>query len=1329
MRADNGLEPGEPMTNDGPCSSRRGAAARAARASVCAAIACSALLIGAGAAQAASSHVLAGSFGAPGSGAGELSLAANSGVAVNATTHDIYIADTENHRVAEFDSAGTFVRAWGWGVADGVSEELQSCTLSCSAGLSGAGAGQFEAPTFIAVDNDPSSPSFEDVYVADTGDRLVTKFDATGKLEEAWGDHQNAKEEAEPNGQLSGAGSTGGPFLNEFGSSVAGVAVDLTGNLWVYTTNSRMVEFDQSGTFTKEWGGNGARQAGIAVDGAQNVYLVNGFEQVEKLTPEGSPLGTLTTAPEEGNGVNAPTGLAVDQTRGEVYVDSGKSVRHISRACNPSFGPCPAEETFGFPQLSAGAGVAVDSSNATVYAVDSASGLLYEFTQALEVDTGPATDVTASAATATGSIDPEGSPVTGCRFEYGESEEYGKSVPCSGPSELTTPASVQAELTGLRGGITYHYRLVAKNEAGGLVHGEDETFSTSPTAVIAALSTLGMTGDSAELSATVNPVGIPITSCHFDYGTTTSYALSVPCAQSPGAIGSGNSPVPVSATIGGLSPNTTYHWRLVVVDENGATESADQTFVFTTTNASLPDGRQYELVTPVRKNGGLIGKLFAFIPPQVAGDGSRVIAATDQCFPGAPSCVGDRQNNGEPYEFLRTSSGWTPHPLAAPATTFATSSYWSFNPNADTVLFSVPSPPAGQDDFYAREASGAFAHIGSIGEGPKLGNYENLTKEGMLSTADLSHVVYETFAPAWSFDETESERSSLYERVGTGGGQPLLVGVTGASGSTSLVSRCGVRLGNPEQGFSKLYRSLSEDGRTVFFTASRCSSGSGGNEGVEVPASELYARIDGERGDAHTVLISGPTTESCTTSECKENTDAEKQAERARDASYAGASADGSTVVFADTQQLTDTATQDPASSDTAFQCGSTTNEASGCNLYASICPTPCAQPATERRLVDISAAPAGGPRVQTTLTISPDGSHIYFVAKGVLSEAPNARGQIAHSGSENLYVYERDAAFPQGHLAFIAGLSEGDLGRLGSANVTPDGRRLVFLSRRGLTADAARAEGPAQVYEYDDESKSLTRLSIGQNGFNNNGNAGVGDARLSTPFSVDEATSVPERSDPTMSHDGAYVFFQSPIALTPQALSNVQVGSLDGEPLYAQNVYEYHEGKVSLISDGKDVSVGAGFPPRGVELLGSDASGENVFFSTADPLVTQDTDTQLDIYDAHLCSAGSPCIPQTAPPSPACEAEACHGPPGGAPAQQTPGSATFSGEGNLPPTTAPKPKPLTRAQKLAKALKSCRTKHNRHKRTVCERQARKKYGTPAKKAARHHAAKKGSHR
>jgi hypothetical protein len=130
------------------------------------------------------------------------------------------------------------------------------------------------------------------------------------------------------------------------------------------------------------------------------------------------------------------------------------------------------------------------------------------------------------------------------------------------------------------------------------------------------------------------------------------------------------------------------------------------------------------------------------------------------------------------------------------------------------------------------------------------------------------------------------------------------------------------------------------------------------------------------------------------------------------------------------------------------------------------------------------------------------------------------------------------------------------------------------------------------------------------------------------------------------------------------------------------------------------------------VALFGVDPSGGDVFFTTADQLVPQDAESQMVLYDARE-EGGFP-APLLAP---GCVGETCRGTPAAAPMFATPSSATFSGSGNLPPPV--KAVVLTRAQKLAKALKACRTKHNKHKRVVCERQARKRYGpTKAKKAS-----------
>jgi hypothetical protein len=135
--------------------------------------------------------------------------------------------------------------------------------------------------------------------------------------------------------------------------------------------------------------------------------------------------------------------------------------------------------------------------------------------------------------------------------------------------------------------------------------------------------------------------------------------------------------------------------------------------------------------------------------------------------------------------------------------------------------------------------------------------------------------------------------------------------------------------------------------------------------------------------------------------------------------------------------------------------------------------------------------------------------------------------------------------------------------------------------------------------------------------------------------------------------------------------------------------------------------------------LAGASVSGRDVFFNTTDRLVAGDTDTQLDFYDARICSSGDPCVSEPGGSVAACGGEACHGIPSGTPPSPAAPSATFSGAVNPAPPVPVKPKPVGRAQKLAMALKACRKKHNRHKRFACERSARRRYSSGASKHSR----------
>ena len=103
----------------------------------------------------------------------------------------------------------------------------------------------------------------------------------------------------------------------------------------------------------------------------------------------------------------------------------------------------------------------------------------------LNVITGEAMAVTRTTAKLTGTVNPGGSPVTECEFEYGTSPgSLTSSVECSPePGSGSAPEAVSAEITestALRPNTTYYFRLVAENEAGTPVEGAEEHFTTLP---------------------------------------------------------------------------------------------------------------------------------------------------------------------------------------------------------------------------------------------------------------------------------------------------------------------------------------------------------------------------------------------------------------------------------------------------------------------------------------------------------------------------------------------------------------------------------------------------------------------------------------------------------------------------------------------------------------------------------------------------------------------------------------------------------------------------------------------------------------------------------
>jgi hypothetical protein len=721
---------------------------------------------------------------------------------------------------------------------------------------------------------------------------------------------------------------------------------------------------------------------------------------------------------------------------------------------------------------------------------------------------------------------------------------------------------------------------------------------------------------------------------------------------------------------------------VALAEEGCPNESLRQGF-----SAVLPDCRAYEQVTPVYKQG--VGAHM----DAVSSDGSRAIVASIGNF-------GDAQNNvalSSFYELSRGASGWVERTVEPSGAQFPWSFYVDAAPDLSRTLWEAraSSESIFDFDYWVRDAGGAMHDLGPVfppsqtAGPPGLGEPTGgATAHYAGGSSDLSRVLFELMGQGlpgnrWPGDTTPSVEStpSLYEYVLGHAGPPALVGV---DDSGRLISECGVTAGgytsSGSLGLPPPSGGVSADGSVVFFGVAGSDRY---NCGLREPlVEEVYARLNG----SSTVAISEPAPNlECTSVACL--------GAPLGDAEFVAASRDGSRAFFTSTQQLTDGASEDSTPGDTAMTIGggcSNTSGVGGCNLYEYDFNSPVG-----RNLVLVSGGDPD-PRVQGVVRVSEDGSHVYFVARGVLTHAANEFGAVAVSGADNLYVFERDAAFPAGRVAFVAGLSPQDApdwgvkpGGLdregGEAAVTPDGGFLVFPSVADLTPDDTSTV--AQIFRYDAGSGELVRVSVGAGGFNNDGNTSTLPASI--PIYNGTVSRVAARVATTasaVSGDGSVVVFESADGLTP--------GALNAQPLengargFAENVYEYRGGVVSLISDGRDTSAGQ-FNSSLVEVEGTVGSGRDVFFLTADPLVAQDGDTQVDIYDARA-GGGFPGEPVAG----GCAGEACRGALSSAPGLAGAGSASYAGAGNLAPVTSPLVKQPVKAKPKKRKVKP--RKHKR---------------------------------
>jgi hypothetical protein len=361
-------------------------------------------------------------------------------------------------------------------------------------------------------------------------------------------------------------------------------------------------------------------------------------------------------------------------------------------------------------------------------------------------------------------------------------------------------------------------------------------------------------------------------------------------------------------------------------------------------------------------------------------------------------------------------------------------------------------------------------------------------------------------------------------------------------------------------------------------------------------------------------------------------------------------------------------------------------------------------------RLTDLTGAGEAGERANVLGVIgaSEDGAYVYFVANGALASGAAAGScQVTQPATTcNLYLRH------EGVTTFIATLSGEDNELLAfapnplpgdwqpgladrTAQVTPDGRHIVLMSRESLTHYPSH--GVQEVYVYDAGTTTMLCASCDPSGA----------PPLAANFRT-AAVVTPGRSDVSLprwiTDDGSRVFFNSEQALVPQATNGLMA------------VYEWeHNGAGSCRRAGGCIYLLSGGASKdGAVFAEASASGNDVFMVTRARLVPQDGLETFKMYDARV---GAP----RPPAATACSGTGCQGVPPAPPIFATPSSVTFNGAGNYPPTPPVKGKTAAqiRAEKLAKALSTCRKKYKKQKkkRAACEKTARKAYGSTAKKA------------
>jgi hypothetical protein len=821
--------------------------------------------------------------------------------------------------------------------------------------------------------------------------------------------------------------------------------------------------------------------------------------------------------------------------------------------------------------------------------------------------------------------------------------------------------------------------------------------------------------DLMTLEGRVDPNGFAVGECRFLYGTTTEYGESTPCVPAAATLGSGNGDVSVTATTEPLDPNTTYHYRLQASNPGGTAQGEDRTFTTgpsgpdSCPNAAiraeqgakalhLPDCMALEMVSPPVKNQQYARG------PSVSADGDHVLFKSSAALGGTPVRI---QVAGDLYVASRGPSGWQTASTSPPP------AFLQAEPEEPEVASLSPDfshwallagtgdkPVLGVAQVFESGLGDALSPISPVLT-PLSGPGGLVIKD---SSADRSHVYLQTSA-LQDLEEIAAGKSGILTSYLSGDPEPegataesntYVAGLDpGGRPSLALLARdrdgkawggeCGARLGGIEPGLAARHLAdgrrsqgaVSPDGRRVYFSTRPDQPAAG--PCLETSKMRIMVREE---------TATGPKIEELLQSECDRVAPACSAAEG--DDSYQGASVDQTRVYFTTNRQLVDTDRDGDGSS---TSCSSST-AVPGCDLYVYDSTKPAGERLTQVSAGDASdPTPGEGADVVSGITaISADGSHVYFVADGVLTEHKNSEGAEAQEGQPNLYAY----TYPAKELAFVGTLSpaDGGGGLFGGGStwengaypvpimgtdaqgrqIGGDGHLLLFRSQAALTA--GDTNGAADIFRYDADSGSLERISAPEPGGSDSG-------ALDTTTAHGSGLSGPAFAviGRWVSEDGETVVFRTAQPLVP--------GDVNG----LADSYMWRDGKLFRLPGTAESEFSPTLSP----------DGSTVAFTSGEvKLLPGDGDGAPDVYVARVDGGYPP-----PPPAPACAGEeGCQGAPATSPGQIGAASSTFAGTGN--------PKASSRRPKCHKG------KAHRHGRCI-KRQTKKKHHKKLHHKERHH--------